>query len=597
MQSLSRDNADSRPSFRKPSNDAVNRKYRRHSPVSGSSSSGGSPKHGRSPSPFFSREDPSKISDNRRRSKDTGRDLDRDSARNRYSRSSDSNRHSDRQSYRSSYDYPRHDNYSRHQKHADEGERNYHRLSSRSGRESRDGTHSDHTKQEGEHPKSREYWRDVDKYSRDKPDGAGNRSKDKERGTIVLERHKNNDKDSSSDRGGSGRKPTSSNMEEIYTGDRDIHNRDRGGGRDDKRDHQRSSGDYKKDQTSSFEQSRGHGKGSTTGRDNDGHRLKETYKSDSKEMDGQKDATMEKRKHDGRDAEKHKERYNREPEAHVKNGHGISSGGIERDERNEQYQGKTICVSEDEESSAKKPKLFNSDKRTGYVKDADERPSLSSKQVQETVCKVTSEHAHSFTSEAEAANDLNAAKVAAMKAAELVNRNLIGGGYMSTDQKKKLLWGNKKNTTAEESGHCWDMPLFSDRERQEKFNKLMGVKGEVKLEHKPDDQDGSALIQTEKQKELQLDLEKQYTAGLRRRDGRTNRSCDPVLPFWGNMFVIRNVNAGDWKSPFSGLVGLVPSAGCLSLKGWPYLLEKLGLSALQVQVEAWEGISTQLGCL
>ncbi|KAF8398219.1 hypothetical protein HHK36_017145 [Tetracentron sinense] len=184
-------------------------------------------------------------------------------------------------------------------------------------------------------------------------------------------------------------------------------------------------------------------------------------------MDGQKDATMEKRKHDGRDAEKHKERYNREPEAHVKNGHGISSGGIERDERNEQYQGKTICVSEDEESSAKKPKLFNSDKRTGYVKD-------------ETVCKVTSEHAHSFTSEAEAANDLNAAKVAAMKAAELVNRNLIGGGYMSTDQKKKLLWGNKKNTTAEEvlfktyfffifnnSGHCWDMPVV--------FNKLMVI--------------------------------------------------------------------------------------------------------------------------
>lgn len=31
-----------------------------------------------------------------------------------------------------------------------------------------------------------------------------------------------------------------------------------------------------------------------------------------------------------------------------------------------------------------------------------------------------------------------------------VNRNLIGTGYMSADQKKKLLWGNKKNTTAVE---------------------------------------------------------------------------------------------------------------------------------------------------
>ena len=41
------------------------------------------------------------------------------------------------------------------------------------------------------------------------------------------------------------------------------------------------------------------------------------------------------------------------------------------------------------------------------------------------------------------------------------------------------------------------------------------------VEHKPDNQDGSGLLQTEKQRELQLDLEKQYTAGLRRRDGRT----------------------------------------------------------------------------
>lgn len=31
-----------------------------------------------------------------------------------------------------------------------------------------------------------------------------------------------------------------------------------------------------------------------------------------------------------------------------------------------------------------------------------------------------------------------------------VNKNLIGTGYMSADQKKKLLWGNKKNTAAEE---------------------------------------------------------------------------------------------------------------------------------------------------
>ncbi|KAK7267165.1 hypothetical protein RIF29_19829 [Crotalaria pallida] len=64
--------------------------------------------------------------------------------------------------------------------------------------------------------------------------------------------------------------------------------------------------------------------------------------------------------------------------------------------------------------------------------------------------------------------------------------------------------------------------MFSDRERQEKFNKLMGVKGEAKLEQDSNNQNGNNLLNVEKQREqLQQDLEKQYTAGLRRRDGRT----------------------------------------------------------------------------
>ncbi|KAM3314541.1 hypothetical protein ACQJBY_033397 [Aegilops geniculata] len=79
----------------------------------------------------------------------------------------------------------------------------------------------------------------------------------------------------------------------------------------------------------------------------------------------------------------------------------------------------------------------------------------------------------------EAINDLNAAKVAAMKAAELVNKNIVGFGVgtgrLSTDQKKKLLWGNKKSNPPETSTH-WDSNLFSDRERQEKFNKLMSLR-------------------------------------------------------------------------------------------------------------------------
>lgn len=40
------------------------------------------------------------------------------------------------------------------------------------------------------------------------------------------------------------------------------------------------------------------------------------------------------------------------------------------------------------------------------------------------------------------------------------------------------------------------------------------------MEQKPNIQEGD-VVQSEKQSQLQLDLEKQYTAGLRRRDGRT----------------------------------------------------------------------------
>jgi hypothetical protein len=56
-----------------------------------------------------------------------------------------------------------------------------------------------------------------------------------------------------------------------------------------------------------------------------------------------------------------------------------------------------------------------------------------------------------------------------------VNKNLVGTGYLTTDQKKKLLWGKKKSTASEESAHRWDnaSALIGDPERQEKFNKLM----------------------------------------------------------------------------------------------------------------------------
>lgn len=414
MQSPPTDTADAKTAFRKPSNDAANRKYRRRSPVSGSSSSSGSPKHENSFSPH-SREDFARASDHMR----GRRELERDPGRSQYSRSSsDSHRYSDRQSSRYSHSHNRHDDYNRHEdKYADEEERHHQKLSSRYVRESKGGTYSDQTRHETAYNRSR------DKYS--------HRRNDADREDSYLEHQKQRDKESFYNRDGSGRRH-------------------------------------------------------------------------AKELDGRKRDKEEKNIGD-RECIKEKNRHGRET--------------------GEQFEGKTVRIGENQESTAKRPKMFSFD-NTEYGNDgpeskttaAEEKPTSSLKQLPDVACKVASEQSKFSVNDSEAANDLNAAKVAAMKAAELVNRNLTGTGCMSADQKKKLLWGNKKNTTAEESGHRWDTALFSDRERQEKFNKLMGVKGDVKMEQKPEKQNGSDALQAEK---LQLDLEKQYTAGLRRRDGRT----------------------------------------------------------------------------
>ncbi|XP_043719770.1 arginine/serine-rich coiled-coil protein 2 isoform X2 [Telopea speciosissima] len=520
LHSQSPDKGDMKPSFRKPSNDAVNRKYRRRSPSgSASSSSGGSPSHRRSRSPINSREDTTKTSDDRRRRKDDRRDLDRDAGRSRYGKGGDSYRDYGRQFHGSSLDYRRHDDHNRQHKYSTEGDKDYQRMSSRSGRETSGSSRSDHMRHESEYDRSRDYGHHVDKYSRDKPEDVGRSTKDKERETTDLERQKYSSKDPSSNRAVSGRRYTSSNMEER-SGDRDRHSRDRGGW-DDKKDHRRSSRDHKNDRTSSYEESRGYEKDSSPGKDSVGSRVKETHCSNPKEIDGQKDVATKKRKLDDREPEKHKEQYDREREEHLENDSRHSSGYRKRDGRHEHVKDKTSGLIEDQDSSLKKQKFSNSVAKSMTSELDEGPPPSSSKQVQETGDKVNQEPAHSSAGEAEATIDLNAAKVAAMKAAELVNRNLIGSGYMSTDQKKKLLWGNKKNIASDEPGHRWDLPLFPDRERQEKFNKLMGVKGDAKQEQNPEEKDGSGIFRSEKQKELELDLEKHYTAGLRRRDGRT----------------------------------------------------------------------------
>lgn len=482
--SPSPDNTDTKTTFRKPSSDAANRKYRRRSPASGSSSSDEIPKWDQNSSPNNLRDDPVKAAEHRSRWKDGGRGEERDSNGSRYGRSGDSFRHTDRQSSRGSHGYSRRDDYIQ-ERHVDEEERNYKRLSSRSGRESRGGTHSEFIRKESEHSKSRDYSRDVDKYSRDKYDG--HRSKDKDREASSLEHQKYKERESF-DRAGSGKRHAS--IEEVergrYTRDRD--------GRDDRRDYYRSSGDYRGDRLS-YEETRGHRNNSTSGGDVGKRNLKDAYKSDSMELDGGRLSKEEKKKYNDRETDRDKDRYIRQPGEHAD---------------------KLASLSENQESPTKKAKQYGLDKDTHPGKDV--KPVSKFSSVAEDP-KVTPGHGQ--TNETDSANDLNAAKVAAMKAAELVNRNLVGvGSCMTTDQKKKLLWGNKKSTTVEESGSRWDTAQFSDRERQEKFNKLMGVKGDLKLEHKPDNPEGGD-VQAEKQKELQMDLEKQYTAGLRRRDGRT----------------------------------------------------------------------------
>ncbi|XP_038720604.1 serine/threonine-protein kinase fray2-like isoform X3 [Tripterygium wilfordii] len=429
MQMPPQENADRKTAFHKPLSDAANRKYRRHSPVGGSSSSDGSPKHGRKGSPSALSKDPAKVSMNRPRIKDDMRELDKDSGRHPYGGAADSHRHSDRHSSRSSLGYSKHDDNIRHDKHADDGEKYNYRLTSHAGRASRGSTRFDHTRQDSEYVRSRD---SGDRYHRDRYDSSGNIYKEKD---PSHEKQKYKGKDSSANRASSGRRHCSSNSEK----ERDQHRRD---GRDETRDYYRRSGDYKSDRTLSYEESQEHGI------------ERDRFKEGRKETGSQSLVKEERKIHDDREANRDRD------------GHGRAAG--------EKGENMLTFATENQESSAKKPKLFSPDKATDYDKDATEKESSSSKQAREMDGET---QGWALANVAEAATDLDSAKSAAMRAAELVNRNLVGLGVLSTDQKKKLLWGSKKNTNVEEqSTHPWDAPLFGDRERQEKFNKLMSLR-------------------------------------------------------------------------------------------------------------------------
>ncbi|XXG50658.1 hypothetical protein AAC387_Pa02g4622 [Persea americana] len=260
------------------------------------------------------------------------KDFDRDSGRSRSGKDSDSYRHAERRSYRNLDDHRTQDDYSRHRRHADDEESSDQR-SSWSGRESRSGGHYDHTRQDTEHDRSRENCRNSERYSRDRSDDRGHRKKDTERQTAVIERHRHNNNDLSSERSPSGRRQAKANTKQVKMGERERH-RDRGGVRDDKKDHRKSTGDYKNDNASNHEEFREHAESLTPGRDSGASRLKETYKSyksSSRESNAQNEDRMQKRKHDDQ------ERDNSSP----------SPG--EKISRNDQYQaaGKSPSSSND----------------------------------------------------------------------------------------------------------------------------------------------------------------------------------------------------------------------------------------------------------
>ncbi|XP_057743065.1 uncharacterized protein LOC130961302 isoform X1 [Arachis stenosperma] len=416
---LLHDNSENKNAFRKPSGDAANRNYRRRSPVDGSASPDGSPqlKHNSSPNPV--REDSARASHHHSRKYDS-----KEHEQQHYGRSKDSFRNSDRQSSRSSYGHSRPD------KHADE-----HRYHGRL--HSRYESKGDHSREEAG-SKTKDYQRTLDKYSRDKYDRSHYRNKEKDRETYLEEHQKYRDKDSSYDRYGFGRKHALHDDAERERGTRERDDRD------DRRGSHRSYGDYKSDRVVSYSESRSQRDESGSQRESGKYRLKEACRSEE-ELDGQDLPLEEKRKYDDSEIGKDKDQNTRKVDDRF--------GNV------------------DKESFGKKPKLFGVDKDDSYGND-DEKQTSSPKLSHES--KVDSRAPK--TSGFDVCNDIDAAKVAAMKAAELVNKNLVGVGCLTTDQKKKLLWGGKKSSTTEESGHRWDTALFSDRERQEKFNKLMSLR-------------------------------------------------------------------------------------------------------------------------
>ena len=372
----------------------------------------GSPQRERSASPKVSADESGRVYENRSRRSDNGREVERNSDRNRYGRGSDSYKHSDRHYSRSSHGYSRHDDYIRHDKHGDVDERSHQKLSSRSCWDSSGGTHSDHGR-------SRDHLRNKEKFSRDKNDGSMYKSKDKDRETSFPEHNKYKDMDSSFDKAATGRRHV---HPEDMERERRMMETD---GSEDKKDSHRSSGDYRGDRILQHEDSKGHRSDSSSWRDDGKHHAKESYKSEVQEIGSQNLIKEGKKKYDDVETNRSKARYTREP---------VENSGEKYGSENQESPSKKQKISLEKDIGSRKRgtfalyvvllccKLFVSF-GSFTLCSVSKFSSVAEPEVKES-SSYQPEEGKMTTGQGqvnvpEAANDFNAAKFAAMKAAEL----------------------------------------------------------------------------------------------------------------------------------------------------------------------------------
>ncbi|XP_049385555.1 uncharacterized protein LOC125849506, partial [Solanum stenotomum] len=346
----SQENIDSKGAFRKLSNDAVNRKYRRRTPVGGSSSSDGSPARKRSSSPIPSRKDDWRHKDDY---------IDRGSSRNRQDRSGESQRQSDRQSSRSSRNYHKQNDYPRHGRHTDDDDRGYSKLSSHSHRDSRVDNYGNNSRRDNDH-RSRYSPRDTDKHYRDRYGDLGHRSKNQERESSSFK-----DKDLSFDRVGSGRRSNNSSIDDNRSRESDRYK--------EYRDSRDEKGYRRSDRSPAYEESRSNKNESNSRKD---------PQVDAMELDGEK-YTKEERKN--------------------------------YEDREKIFEDRNVASSKGRVSPSKKSKFSGMDESSAQGKDAnaaDGQLCSNSKQGQDPNNELSLEQGVKDS-------DIDAAKIAAMKAAEL----------------------------------------------------------------------------------------------------------------------------------------------------------------------------------